>query len=112
MDSGFFNNLRTKIHKVFTGSEKIPSVDDAWLQSLLWESITSVNIEVLFKTIHLRKQQVAGCNRRSDMPIPHGGIRQLVQAGDSRLKILKYLLDDDVQYTNTLLTNQIFIRFS
>ena len=55
MDLGLFNNLWTKIHKVFNGSEKIPSVDDVWeAAKVAWESITSVDIEILFKTLHLR----------------------------------------------------------
>ena len=88
MDLGLFTNLWTKIHKILKGSENIPSVDDVWeAAKVAWESITSVDIVILFQTLHARMEQVVECNGRNDMEIPHDGIRQRVEAEDSRLKL-------------------------
>ena len=93
MDLGMFNNLWTKIHKILKDSKMIPSVDDVWeAAKVAWESITPVDIEILFQTLHLRMEQVIQSNGRNDMPLPHDGIRQRVEAEDSRLKNLIYLL--------------------
>ena len=90
MDLGLFNNLWTKIHKILKSSEKIPSVDDVWeAAKVAWESITPVDIEILFETLHLRMKQVVQSDGRNDMPIPHDGIRQRVEAENYRLQNLK-----------------------
>ena len=87
MDLGLFNSLWTKIHKILKGSENVPSLDDVWeAAKAAWESITSVDIEVLFQTLHTRMEQVVECDGRNDMEIPHTGIRQRVEEEDTRLK--------------------------
>lgn len=65
----------------------VPSLDDVWdAAQLAWDNITSVDIEVLFRTLHVRMEQVIQCNGRNDMTIPHSGVREQVEKEDFELK--------------------------
>ena len=87
MDLGFSNSLWTKTHKILKNRDDIPSLDDVWeAVKMAWSDISPVDIEVLFRTLHLRMKQVIDCNGRNDMSIPHDGIREHVQLEDTELK--------------------------
>ena len=67
----------------------VPSLDDIWdAANLAWESITAIEIEVIFRTLEARMKQVIEFNGRNDINIPHEGIREAVEAEDTRLKML------------------------
>ena len=79
--------LWTKIHKLLKENDQIPSLDDVWdAAQLAWSDISSVDIEVLFRTLHVRMEQVIQCNGRNDMAIPHSGVREQVEIEDFALK--------------------------
>ena len=81
-----------KVHKILKENDNVPSLDDVWVTAKkAWGSITPVDIEVLFRTLYKRMEQVIECNGRNDMPIPHDGIRENVKAEDERLKSLRQL---------------------
>ena len=87
LDLGFFNSLWTKTHKILAMLDRIPSLDNVWeAVNVAWNDITPVDIEVLFRTLHLRMKQVIECEGRNDMSIPHVGIRERVQLEDIELK--------------------------
>ena len=87
MDLGFFTNFWTKIHKILKEFDHIPSLDDVWnAAQIAWENVTPVDIEILYRTLRARMEQVVQCNGRNDMPIPHGGIRLQVEREDDILK--------------------------
>ena len=87
LDLGFFTILWTKIHKLLKENDQIPSLDDVWdAAQLAWSNISSVDIEVLFRTLHVRMEQVIECNGRNDMAIPHSGVREQVEIEDFVLK--------------------------
>ena len=89
MDLGFFTKLWIKVHKILKTYDETPTVDDAWRAAqAAWETISSVDIEHIFCTLDARMMQVIQCNGRNDMPIPHGRIRQKVEAEDHALKIM------------------------
>ena len=90
LDLGFFTKLWIKVHKILKNSDNTPTVDDAWhAAQAAWESIPSLDIEILFRTLDERMKQVIECNGRNDMPIPHGHIREMVEAEDNALKKMK-----------------------
>ena len=71
----------------------MPSLDDIWdAANLAWESITPIEIEVLFRTLEARMRQVIEFKGRNDMEIPHEGIRETVEAEDKRLKMLPVVI--------------------
>ena len=78
--------------KILIGYKKIRSVDVCESTKFAWESITSLDIEMLFQTLYLRMEQIVECNGRNDMPIHHNGVRQHVHTEDPRLKNI-YLLE-------------------
>ena len=89
LDLGFFSKFWTKIHKILKKNDFVPSLDDIWdAANLAWESITAIEIEVLFRTLEARMMQVIEFNGRNDINIPHEGIREAVEAEDTRLKML------------------------
>ena len=76
-----------KFIKFWKKNDNVPSLEDVWIAAQsAWETITAIDIEVLFRTLHARMQQVIEFDGRNDMPIPHGGIREIVEAEDKRLK--------------------------
>ena len=87
LDLGFFTNFWTKIHKILKENDLIPSVDDIWhAAQIAWDTVTPVEIEILFRTLRARMEQVVQFHGRNDMPIPHGGIRERVKTEDIILK--------------------------
>ena len=89
LDLGFFSKLWNKIHKILKNYGHVPALDDVWdAAKMAWEDISAVEIEVLFRTLEARMRQVIECNGRNDMPIPHGGIKEEVEAEDEMLKII------------------------
>ena len=87
LDLGFFTNFWSKIHKILKEFDHIPSLDDVWnAAQIAWENVTPVDIEILYRTLRARMEQVVQCNGRNDMPIPHGGIRLQVEREDDILK--------------------------
>ena len=90
MDLGFFSKLWIKVHKILKNYDRVPTVDDAWeAAQAAWESVSSIDIEILFRTLDARMKQVIECNGRNDMPIPHGRIRENVESEDKKLKNMK-----------------------
>ena len=95
LDLGFFTKLWIKIHKILKNNDQTPTVDDAWeAAEAAWESIPSLDIEILFRTLDSRMKQVIECNGRNDMPIPHGRIRGKVLVEDNALKNMDISLID------------------
>ena len=89
LDLGFVSKFWIKNHKILKKNDFVPSLDDIWdAANLVWESITPIEIEVLFRTLEARMKQVIEFNGRNDMNIPHEGIRGTVEEEDRRLKIL------------------------
>ena len=90
LDLGFFSKFWTKIHKILKKNDFVPSLDDIQdAANLAWESITPIEIEVLFRTLEARMKQVIEFKGRNDMNIPHEGIRETVEEEDRKLKMLK-----------------------
>ena len=87
LDLGFFTNLWTKVHKILKEYDHIPSLNEIWdAAQIAWERVTPVEIETLFQTLYSRMEQVIKFDGRNDMPIPHGGIRERVEAEDKILR--------------------------
>ena len=64
-------------------------MDEIWeAAKAAWDTITPVEIEILFETLRARMKQVVEFDGRNDMDIPHGGIKDRVEAEDKRLKSL------------------------
>ena len=64
-------------------------MDEIWeAAKAAWDTITPVEIEILFETLRARMKQVVEFDGRNDMDIPHGGIKDRVEAEDKYLKSL------------------------
>ena len=87
LDLWFFSKLWNKIHKILKKYDNVPSLDDVWeAAKIAWESISAVEIDIILRTLHKRMKQVIEFNGRNDMPIPHEGIKEKVEADDKILK--------------------------
>ena len=79
--------LWIKVHKILKNKDHLPTVDDVWeAAQVAWKSVSPVDIEILFRTLYSRMEQVIECNGLNDMPIPHGQIRKSVEAEDKELE--------------------------
>ena len=89
MDLGLFEKLWTKINNILRKTERVTTLDEIWdAAKVAWETITPVEIEVLFQRLYARMRQVIEFEGRNDMDIPHEGIRERVEAEDVHLKSL------------------------
>ena len=89
LDLGFFEKFWTKTNRILRKNHKMASLDEIWeAAKSAWDSITSLEIEILFQTWRARMRQVIECEGRNDMDIPHEGIRERVEAEDILLKSL------------------------
>ena len=65
----------------------MPTPDDVWeAAQVVWKSVSPIDIEIIFRTLYSRMEQVIECNGRNDMSILHGQIRKNVEAEDKELK--------------------------
>ena len=88
MDLGLFEKLWTKINNILRKTERVATLDEIWdAAKVPWETITPVDIEILFQTLYARMRQVIEFEVHNDMNIPHEGIRERVEAEERSFKI-------------------------
>ena len=89
LDLGFFEKFWTRIDHILKKRKRVASLDQIWeAAKAAWDTITPVEIEILFETLRARMRQIVEFDGRNDMNIPHEGIKDRIEAEDKRLKRL------------------------